>query len=193
MEQAVSCSPPTAGVPSSRLGPSMCVSWWMKRGLGRFFSGFLPFSPTTNFIPPFLHTHLIHFASFHPPLWWCDRRGRPAPLLFTDLQYRGFIASHPSIRPCVGHELRIFIYFKSRRLRWAGHIARMEQSRNAYRVLVGKPEGKRPLGRPRCRWEDNIKMDLREVGCDPGEWWDLTEDRDQWWAYVRAVMNLQVP
>ena len=56
---------------------------------------------------------------------------------------------------------------KSRRLRWAGHVARMEQSRNAYSALVEKPEGKRPLGRPRRRWEDGIKMDLREVGCDP--------------------------
>ena len=61
---------------------------------------------------------------------------------------------------------------KSRRLRWAGHLARMEQSRNAYRVLVGKFESKRPLGRPRRRWEDNIKMDLREVGCDPRDWID---------------------
>ena len=69
----------------------------------------------------------------------------------------------------------------------------MEQSRNAYRVLAGKPEGKRPFGRPRRRWEDNIKMDLREVGCDPGEWIDLAEDRDQWRACVRAVMNLRVP
>ena len=69
----------------------------------------------------------------------------------------------------------------------------MEQSRNAYRVLVRKPEGMRPLGRPRHRWEDNIKMDLREVGCDPGEWIDLAEDRDQWRAYVRAVMNPWVP
>ena len=57
----------------------------------------------------------------------------------------------------------------------------------------GKPEGKRPLGRPRRRWENNIKMDLTEVGCDPGEWIDLAEDRDQWRAYVRAVMNLRVP
>ena len=69
----------------------------------------------------------------------------------------------------------------------------MEQSRNKYRVLVGKPEGKKPLGRPRRRWEDNIRMDLREVGCDPGEWIGLAEDRDQWRAYVRAVMNLRVP
>ena len=82
---------------------------------------------------------------------------------------------------------------KSRGLRWIGHVARMEQSRNAYRVLVGKPEGNRPLGRPRRRWEDDIKMDLREVGCDPGEWKDLAEDRDQWRAHVRAVMNLRVP
>ena len=82
---------------------------------------------------------------------------------------------------------------KSRRLKWAGHVACMEQSRNVYRVLVGKPESKRPLGRPRCKWEDNIKMDLREVGCDPRDWISLTEDRDQWRAYVRAVMNLRVP
>ena len=68
----------------------------------------------------------------------------------------------------------------------------MEQFRNAYRVLVGKPESKRSLGRPRCRWEDNIKMDLREVGCDPGEWIALAEVRNQWRAYVRVVMNLRV-
>ena len=79
------------------------------------------------------------------------------------------------------------------RLRWTEHVARMDQSRNEYRVSVGKPEGKRPLGRPRRRWEHNIKMDLREVDCDPGEWIDLAEDRDQWRAYVRAVMNLRVP
>ena len=69
----------------------------------------------------------------------------------------------------------------------------MEQFSNAYRVLVGKPESRRPLGRPRRRWEDNIKMDLREVGCDPRDWITLAEDRDQWRAYVRAVMNLRVP
>ena len=69
---------------------------------------------------------------------------------------------------------------KSCRLRWAGHVAHVEQSRNAYRVLVGKPEGKRPLGRPRRRREDNIKMDLREVSCDPGDWIALAEDGDLW-------------
>ena len=69
----------------------------------------------------------------------------------------------------------------------------MEPLRNAFRVLVRRLEGKSPLGRPRRRWEDNIRMDLREVSCDPCEWIDLAEDRDQWRAYVRAVMNLRVP
>ena len=89
--------------------------------------------------------------------------------------------------------LNIIRNLKSRRLRCARHVARMKQSRNAYRVLVEKPEENRPLRRPRRRWEDNIKMDLREMGCDPGEWIDLAEDRDLWRAYVRAVMNLRVP
>ena len=81
---------------------------------------------------------------------------------------------------------------KSSLLRWTGHVARMEQSRNTYRVLVGNLEEKRPLGRSRRRGEDNIRMDLREVGCDRGEWIDLAED-EQWRAYVSAVMNLTVP
>ena len=92
---AVSRSPPTAGVPSSHLGPSMWVSWWTKQGLGRFFTGFSSFPQPQISFHHFLHTHLIHFVSFHQPLWWCIRRGRPAPLLLTDLYYRGFIASHP--------------------------------------------------------------------------------------------------
>ncbi|KAJ4446505.1 hypothetical protein ANN_13201 [Periplaneta americana] len=78
---------------------------------------------------------------------------------------------------------------KSRRLRWAGHVARMGESRNAYRVIVGRPEGKRPLGRPRRRWEDNIKMDLREVGHDDRDWINLAQDRDRLRAYVRAAMK----
>ncbi|KAJ4441439.1 hypothetical protein ANN_11294 [Periplaneta americana] len=82
---------------------------------------------------------------------------------------------------------------KKRRLRWAGHVARMGEPRNAYRGLVGRPEGKRPLGRPRRRWEDNIKMDLREVGYDDREWINLAQDRDRWRAYVRAAMSLRVP
>jgi hypothetical protein len=82
---------------------------------------------------------------------------------------------------------------KSRRLRWAGLVARLGEKRNAYRILVGNPEGKRPLGRPRRRWVDNIKINLREIGWDGGVWIDLAQDRDQWRALVKAVMNLRVP
>jgi hypothetical protein len=69
----------------------------------------------------------------------------------------------------------------------------MGEKRNAYRILVGNPEGKRPLGRPRCRWVDNIKIDLREIGWTGGDWKYLAQDRDQWRALVKAVMNLRVP
>jgi hypothetical protein len=82
---------------------------------------------------------------------------------------------------------------KSRRMRWAGHVARMGTKRNAYRILVGKPEGKRPLGRPRRRWVDNIKIDLREIGWDGMGWIDLAQDRDKWRALVNMEMNLRVP
>jgi hypothetical protein len=82
---------------------------------------------------------------------------------------------------------------KSRRMRWEGHVARMEEKRNTYRILVGKPEGKRPLGRPRRRWVDNIKMDLGEIGWDGVDWIDLAQDRDQWRALVNTTMNLRVP
>ena len=68
---------------------------------------------------------------------------------------------------------------KSRRVRWAAHVARMGERRDVYRVLVGKPDGKRPLGRPRCRWEDNIKMDIQVVGCGGVHWIDLAQDRDR--------------
>jgi hypothetical protein len=82
---------------------------------------------------------------------------------------------------------------KSRRMRWAGHVARMGERRGVYSVLVGKPEEKRPLGRPRRRWEDNIKMDLQEVGCGGMDWIELAQDRDRCLALVNAVMNLRVP
>ena len=82
---------------------------------------------------------------------------------------------------------------KSRRMRWAGHVARMVEERGVYRVLVGKPEGKRPLGRPRRRWVDNIRMDLQEVGCGYGDWIGLAQDRDRWRTLVSAAMNLRVP
>jgi hypothetical protein len=81
---------------------------------------------------------------------------------------------------------------KSRRMRWAGHVARMGEGRNMYRILVGKPEGKGPSGRPRRRWEDGIKMDLRETGWGGLEWIHLAQDRDRWRAVVNAVMNLRV-
>jgi hypothetical protein len=81
---------------------------------------------------------------------------------------------------------------KSRRMRWAGHVARRGRG-GVCTVLVGKPEGKRQLGRPRRRWEDNIKMDLQEVGCGGMDWIDLTYDRDRWRALVNAVMNFRVP
>jgi len=84
---------------------------------------------------------------------------------------------------------------KSRRMRWVGLVARMGEERGVYRVLVGKPEGRRPLGRPRRRWEDNIRMDLLfgkwDVGCV--DWMELAQDRDRWRAFVSAVMNLRVP
>ena len=83
---------------------------------------------------------------------------------------------------------------KSRRMRWAGHVARMGEERGAFRVLVGKPEGKRPpLGRPRRRWVDNIRMDLQEVGCGYVDWIGLVQDRERWRTLVSAVMNLRVP
>jgi hypothetical protein len=82
---------------------------------------------------------------------------------------------------------------KSRRMRWAGHVARMWEGRGVYRVLVGKPESKRPLGRPRRRWEDNIKLDLREIEIDGTNWIRLAQDGVQWRAFVDTIMSLRVP
>ena len=82
---------------------------------------------------------------------------------------------------------------KSRRMRWAGHVARVGEGRMVHKVLVGKPEGKRPLGRPRRRWEDNIKMDLQEVGGSCGDWIELAQDGDSWLELVSTVMNIRVP
>jgi len=87
----------------------------------------------------------------------------------------------------------IFRVIKSRRMRWAGHVAHMGDRRGVYRVLVGKPGGKSQLGRPRLRWEDNVKMDLQEVRCKGAEWIKLAQDRNRWRALVTALMNLWVP
>jgi hypothetical protein len=82
---------------------------------------------------------------------------------------------------------------KSRRMRWVAHVARMWEGRGIYRVLVGKPEGKRPRRRPRRRWENNNKIDIQEVGCEGMDWIELAQDRHWWRALVNALMNLRVP
>ena len=87
----------------------------------------------------------------------------------------------------------IFRVIKSRRMRWAGHVARMRKKTGVYGVLVGKSEGKRPLGRPKRGWEDNINVDLQEVEYGGMDWIELTQDRDRWGALVNAVLNLRVP
>jgi hypothetical protein len=82
---------------------------------------------------------------------------------------------------------------KPKRMRWMGHVARMGEKRNAYRLLVGKPEGKRKLGRPRHRWVDNIRMDLGEGGLSDVDWIGLAQARNRWRALVNSVLNLRVP
>jgi transposase InsO family protein len=82
---------------------------------------------------------------------------------------------------------------KSRRMRWEGLVARMGEKRNAYRLLVGKPEGRRPIGRPRRMWVDNIRMDLGEVGWGGVDWIGLAKDRNRWRAVVNSVLNIRVP
>jgi hypothetical protein len=86
----------------------------------------------------------------------------------------------------------IVLVIKSSRMRWTGHVACMWERRGLYRVLVGKPEGNRPLRRPKSRWEDNIKRDFQEVGCGAVHWSALVQDRDRWRALVNAVMKLRV-
>ena len=81
---------------------------------------------------------------------------------------------------------------KSRRLRWAGHVARMEEGRSAFKSSTGKPTGKRPLGRPRRRWEDNIRMDLEDTDMNAGNWVNSSQDRDYWRVLVNGALNLRV-
>ena len=97
-----------------------------------------------------------------------------------------------NIYMCIYINIYIYMVIKSRRVRWAGHVARMGEERGVYSVLVGKPEVRRPLGRPRRRWVDNIRMDLQEVGCGYMDWIGLAQYRDRWRTLVSAVMNLRV-
>ena len=87
----------------------------------------------------------------------------------------------------------MFRVIKYRRMRWVGHVARMEEGRSAFKILTDKPTGKRPLGRPRRRWEDNIRMYLEEIGINARKWVDSAQDRDYWRALVNAALNLRVP
>jgi hypothetical protein len=89
--------------------------------------------------------------------------------------------------------IRVIRMIKSMRMRWEGHVVQIGEKRNAYRILVGNSEGKRPLGRPRCRWVENMKMDLEEIGLDGLDWIDMAQDRNQYRALVNTVMNLRVP
>ena len=82
---------------------------------------------------------------------------------------------------------------KSRRLRWAGHVARMEEGRSAFKILTGKPTGKRPFGKPRRRWKDNVRVDLNEIGINTMNWIDSAEERDYRRALVNAALNLRIP
>jgi hypothetical protein len=116
---------------------------------------------------------------------YLDRRGMKWQQVGGNCIMRSFITcnSTPSI-------IRMI---KSRRMRWEGHVARLREKRNSYKILVGKPEGNSPPGRPRRRWVDNIKMDLREIRCDGLDWSDMAQDRDQWRTLVNTIFNLRVP
>ena len=98
-----------------------------------------------------------------------------------------------TVKPTLYSSPNIVRVIKSKRMRWTGHVERMGEERRAYRVLVGKAEGKRPMGRPRRRWVDNIRMDLQEMGCGYVDWIALAQDRDRWRTLVSAVRNLRVP
>ena len=115
-----------------------------------------------------------------------------------DLEKRHIPRPRQDSKPRPGLEAmakKMFLFHNGteRRIRWAGHVARLGDKRGVYRVLVGKPEGKRPFGRPRRRWKDNFKMDNQEVGCGSMDWIELAQDRDRWRALVNAVMSLRVP
>jgi len=124
----------------------------------------------------------LYFESLYIWLLFCVRLFNFVNYVFLLLVFI-FIICSPNI-------LRLI---RSRRMRWAGHVALMGEERGVYSVLVGKPEGRRPLGRPRRRWVDNIRMDRQGMGCGYMDWIGLAQDRDRWRTLVSAVMNLRVP
>ena len=127
----------------------------------------------------------------HPPLFYISRLSRL--VTFNDEVTGKWRRMHNEELNDLYSSPNIVRVIKSRRMRWARHVARMGEERGMYRVLVGKPEGRRPMGRPRRRWVDNIRMDLQEVGCGYMDWIGLAQDRDRWRTLVSAVMNLRVP
>ena len=138
-------------------------------------------------MPSFLKSGILNLLETSGPVQACN--GIAVPLSEYSSQTTEFV--------CLVNDLysspNIVRVIKSRRMRWAGHVERMGEERGVYRVLLGKPEGRSPLGRPRRRWVDNIRMDLQEVGCGYMDWIGLAQDRDRWRQLVSAVMNLRVP
>jgi hypothetical protein len=138
-------------------------------------------------INPFLSNHISNTYIIHSR-WgvediWTKKR----------LMRGGWRKLHNEELPNLYSSPSIIKMIKPRRMRWVGHVARMGEKMNAYRTLVRKPEGKRPLGKTRHRWMDNINMDFREIGWDSVDWIDTTQDRDQWRALLNTVLNLRVP
>ena len=149
--------------------------------------------PPSGFISHFLHgarqSRITHRATIQAAGWGtalhAGRMRVPFPMVSLEVHNEELNDLY-----CSPNIVRVI---KSRRMRWVGHVARMGEERGVYRVLVGKQEGRRPLGRPRRRWVDNIRMDLQEVGCGYMDWIGLGQDRDRWRTLVSAVMNLRVP
>ena len=140
--------------------------------------------------------HSIVFSEYRGPFQWGKFLGVKLTtyyLLLPTLWLGGAIPPHNEELNDLYSSPNIVRVIKSRRVRWAAHVARMGEERGVYRVLVGKPDGRRPVGRPRRRWVDNIKMDLQEVGCGYMDWIGLAQDRDRWRTLLSAVMNFRVP